>query len=73
MGSLSRKEFIPPDKELEMFFPQIRGGEAKYMKTNDLLLTRGNEQIIEKYHHQSAVRHWTVMRTVLPDAIWENW
>jgi hypothetical protein len=73
MGSLSRREFIPPDKELEILFPQIHGGQAKYMKSSELLLTRGNEQIIEKYHEQAAVRHWGIMRTVLPDAVWENW
>jgi hypothetical protein len=73
MGSLSRKEFIPPGKELEILFPQIHGGQAKYMKPSELLLTRGNEQIIEKYHQQAAVRHWGIMRTVLPDAVWENW
>lgn len=69
LGSLSRREFVPPDDELEIKIPEVKnkwdGGEG--------ILRKGNEQIIEKYHRQAASRHWRIMRTVLPDAVWENW
>ncbi|KAF2424479.1 spermine/spermidine synthase family protein [Tothia fuscella] len=70
LGSLSRREFIPPDPALEVIMPEVRDEK---MRTKDYVLRSGNEGIIEKYHRQAAVRHWGIMRTVLPDAIWENW
>jgi hypothetical protein len=70
LGSLSRREFVPPDPELEVIFPDIR--DEKW-SSKDSVLRRGNEGIIEKYHRQAALRHWGIMRTVLPDAVWENW
>jgi hypothetical protein len=70
MGSLSRREFIPPAKNLEIHMADIRG-EAKW-KTQEIL-KRGEEVKVEKYHNEAAIRHWRIMRTVLPDAVWENW
>jgi hypothetical protein len=37
------------------------------------VLTRGQQWKVEKYHPDAAKRHWRVMRTVLPDGVWENW
>ncbi|RDI87014.1 putative oxalate decarboxylase [Venturia inaequalis] len=70
MGSLSRREFIPPAETLEIHMADIHG-EVKW-KTQEIL-KRGEEAKIEKYHKEAAIRHWKIMRTVLPDAIWENW
>jgi hypothetical protein len=70
MGSLSRREFIPPAKNLEIHMADIHG-EAKWEAQD--ILKRGEEGKIEKYHKEAAIRHWRIMRTVLPDAIWENW
>ena len=65
-GSLSRKALLPPPKHLEIGFPKNigKGGEV---------LKRGGEAELEKYHRDAAKHHWKIMRTVLPDAIWENW
>lgn len=70
MGSLSRKEFIPPAENLEIQMADIHG-EVKWKAQE--ILKRGDEAKIEKYHKEAAIRHWRIMRTVLPDAIWENW
>ena len=71
-GSLSRREYVPPKKELEIKLQDIveaSGGDG----AKEVILTRGKEGIIEKFHRDHAVRHWGLMRTVLPDAIWETW
>ncbi|KAL8780721.1 MAG: hypothetical protein Q9213_006334 [Squamulea squamosa] len=47
----------------------------------DLLLNRHRQGVIRKNNTQdlakaqmnSALGHWKVMRSVLPDAVWENW
>ncbi|QDS69327.1 hypothetical protein FKW77_003397 [Venturia effusa] len=70
MGSLSRRQFIPPAEKLEIHMADIHG-EVKWKAQE--ILRRGEEAKIEKYHREAAIRHWRVMRTVLPDAIWENW
>jgi hypothetical protein len=70
MGSLSRREFIPPAANLEIKLKDIVGEDNG---EEGQILKRGDEGIIEKYHREAAVRHWGIMRTVLPDAIWENW
>ncbi|KIW04480.1 uncharacterized protein PV09_04239 [Verruconis gallopava] len=70
MGSLSRREFIPPAKNLEISIDSVVGKDFPDERS---ILRRGNKAIIEKYHRRSAVRHWELMRTVLPDAVWEAW
>ncbi|KAF2843232.1 spermine/spermidine synthase family protein [Patellaria atrata CBS 101060] len=66
-GSMSRREFLYPKPDLEVQFPPtVEGKEAKVLK-------RGGEGEVEKYHQASAVSHWHIMRTVLPDGVWENW
>jgi hypothetical protein len=28
---------------------------------------------LERFHEEGAVSHWRIMRTVLPDGVWEMW
>jgi hypothetical protein len=37
------------------------------------ILTKNDTQKLVKWHEQSAIGHWTVMRTVVPSLVWENW
>ena len=71
-ASLSRREFVPPSSKLEIKLGDIvkaSGGEGR----KDVILKKGNEALIEQFHKDHAVRHWELMRTVLPDAVWETW
>ena len=70
LGSLSRKEFVPPPKELEMNLGDVSGGGTV---KEDEVLTKGSERKVEKFHPEAAKRHWAIMRTVLPAGVWENW
>ncbi|ETI23020.1 hypothetical protein G647_04816 [Cladophialophora carrionii CBS 160.54] len=63
LGSGARRAFLLPKHEImpEEFVRE--GGILKHGHTKEL----------EKWQAQSAIGHWRVMRTVLPDAVWENW
>jgi len=70
LGSLSRKEYIPPPKELEMNLGDVSGGG---MVKEGEVLAKGMERKVERFHPEAAKRHWAIMRTVLPAGVWENW
>ncbi|KAK4937788.1 hypothetical protein LTR10_021666 [Elasticomyces elasticus] len=63
LGSGARREYMLPHHEIA---PEI-------FDTSVEVLRSGKTKEIEKWQAQSAIGHWKVMRTVLPDAIWENW
>jgi spermidine synthase len=70
LGSMARRAFMPPDEGYELELPKIFG-ERKYLASD--ILTRANETALEEFRLDSALRHWKIMRTVLPDKVWENW
>jgi hypothetical protein len=70
LGSMSKREFLPPDETLEIKFPRY-AGEGKWRDVD--ILKVGSEDLVTQYHPESAIKHWWIMRTVMPDGIWENW
>ncbi|KAJ4355468.1 uncharacterized protein N0V89_003484 [Didymosphaeria variabile] len=67
MESLARRSYLQPKKELEInyeYVPRSQGGRE---------MTRADVGELEKYHKEGAVSHWRIMRTVLPDGVWEMW
>ena len=68
LGSQTRRYHLLPNHEMsvEYFHKEVEDkGTA--------LLRQGQTQLLAKYQRESAVGHWRIMRTVLPDRIWENW
>lgn len=63
LGSAARREFLVPKHEI---MPEVFDSSVDVLK-------KGKTKELEKWQAQSAMGHWKVMRTVLPDAIWENW
>lgn len=63
LGSGARKEFLLPKHEIM----------ADMFDTTVDVLKSGKTKELERWQAKSAIGHWKVMRTVLPDAIWENW
>lgn len=63
LGSGARREFLTPKHEIspDVFDKSVR------------VLRSGKTKELETWQAQSAIGHWKVMRTVLPDAVWENW
>ena len=66
LGTLSRRHYLQPKEELEVPFTYVtpEGGREVWRLDADEL---------DKFHKESAVGHWKVMRTVLPDGVWEMW
>lgn len=69
LGSLSRRHYLLPRRELELEFPSVeemQGEKLQVLSTADL---KG----LEKTQIDSAKRHWSIMRKVMPDFVWENY
>ncbi len=65
LGSNARKMFLMPEHEIEDVFFEEQGDES--------VLSRNETGRLTKWQRESAVGHWRVMRTVLPDEVWEKW
>ncbi|KIW71620.1 hypothetical protein PV04_03762 [Phialophora macrospora] len=63
LGSGARRAFLLPKHEI---MPDEFDREGPVLK-------QGQTKDLEKWQARSAIGHWRVMRTVLPDAVWENW
>lgn len=66
-GSIARRNHLKPKEELEIpfeFMGEDRGGG---------ILRRSNVGDLEKWQKLGAVSHWKIMRSVLPDGVWEMW
>ncbi|KAK3349985.1 S-adenosyl-L-methionine-dependent methyltransferase [Lasiosphaeria hispida] len=65
LNSPSREAFLTPKHEvLDADF--IAGRD-------DGILTSNDTAKLVRWHEQSALGHWTVMRTVLPPIVWQSW
>ncbi|KAK4158411.1 polyamine aminopropyltransferase [Chaetomidium leptoderma] len=66
LNSPSRRAFLLPQHEVrETDFVDGEEGEG--------ILRRNETERLVKWHAISALGHWTVMRTVLPEVVWEAW
>jgi hypothetical protein len=67
LGSIARQNFLMPKEELEVKYQYVKPEDGgKTMSRNDV----GE---LERYHKEGAVSHWKIMRTVLPEGVWEMW
>ena len=67
LASPARRQHLMPQHEVdESFHGRILGG-------NGSIIRRGKTKELKSSQMRSAVGHWYVMRSVLPDVIWENW
>ncbi|KAK5662018.1 hypothetical protein OQA88_10130 [Cercophora sp. LCS_1] len=65
LNSPSREHFLMPQHEVM---------DADFtVGREDGILTSNDTDKLVKWHEKSALGHWSVMRTVLPPLVWENW
>lgn len=67
LGSGARRTFLVPKHEIdarEVFAEREGDGPV---------LAKNSTRRLEQWQKESAVGHWRVMRTVLPDKVWETW
>ncbi|KAK4141124.1 polyamine aminopropyltransferase [Dichotomopilus funicola] len=67
LNSPSRQAFLLPRHEVTDADFLVEGPDAEGV------LRRNETERLVKWHAASAAGHWTVMRTVLPEAVWEAW
>ncbi|KAK8069796.1 spermine spermidine synthase [Apiospora phragmitis] len=65
LQSIARSQFMVPKHEVP---------ESAFLSGDKVGLVRNNQtDVLVKHHDQTALGHWSVMRTVLPKEIWESW
>ncbi len=67
LNSPSRQAFLLPQHEVKE--EEFVGGE----EADGVVLRKNETERLVKWHDMSAMGHWTVMRTVLPEVVWEAW
>ena len=72
LGSKSREHYMLPDPKLQIPFP-LEDSWDRAEQLQSEVLRQGDEQQWSGQQADSAIKHWKVMRTVLPDAVWELW
>lgn len=68
LKSGARRHHLFPRHEIDAALFE-KGGEPGDLE----ILKRGRTEKIQAFNKDSAVGHWRIMRTVLPDSLWENW
>lgn len=65
LKSRARQAFLDPKHEVP---------ESEILSDDEGgLLLKNNTVKVLGWHQQSALGHWTIMRTVMPASIWEKW
>ncbi|CAL8583639.1 hypothetical protein XPA_009260 [Xanthoria parietina] len=65
LGTQARKHHLLPRYEVDAAGFLGNGDEG--------VVRKNNTHIMKASQMRGAVGHWAVMRTVVPDAVWENW
>ncbi|OJJ48325.1 hypothetical protein ASPZODRAFT_61817 [Penicilliopsis zonata CBS 506.65] len=67
LRSKARKSYLVPENEIDVTrFDTIEKGGRRYLVSEET-------ERLKHFQDQSAIGHWTIMRNVLPDAVWESW
>ncbi|KAI1166221.1 spermine/spermidine synthase [Nemania serpens] len=65
LQSISRRQFLVPQHEVSL---------SAFSTRDEVGILRANETgKLARWHDQSAIRHWEVIRTVMPSEIWNQW
>jgi hypothetical protein len=66
LNSPSRNAFLMPQHE-------VRESDFMTGEEGEGILRKNETERLVKWHAMSAAGHWTVMRTVLPEVVWNAW
>jgi hypothetical protein len=66
LESHARRGHLVPEHEVLRDEFALQEGDGGVLRRNDT-------QRIETWHQKSALGHWALMRTVLPDEVWQDW
>lgn len=68
LGSTARRYYMLPEHEIDLRVFERNDGSG-----GEGILSVKTMAKLEKWHQESAIGHWEVMRTVLPAVVWEQW
>jgi hypothetical protein len=66
LGSKARGMFLYPEHEVDYSVFELQEGDGGILRRNDT-------ERFKAWQDHTALGHWAVMRTVLPEAVWQNW
>ncbi|KAF4976675.1 hypothetical protein FZEAL_6689 [Fusarium zealandicum] len=67
-------DFLRSRTRQALLLPQHEVPEQEFLAGDDTdVLTKNRTGKVTKWHQHSAAGHWKIMRSVLPDTIWEQW
>lgn len=66
LNSQARRQFLPPKHEVDYTALVEQKGDNGILRQNET-------DRFQAWQQQSSMGHWSLMRTVLPPEIWENW
>ena len=69
LGSKSREHYMLPDPSFEISVPV----QNEAARLEEPMLKQGDEGKWSGQQAESAIKHWYVMRKVMPHAVWELW
>ncbi|KAI9861099.1 MAG: hypothetical protein M1813_005528 [Trichoglossum hirsutum] len=69
LESHARRNYLWPKYEVNQELFRAEGEEEQI----GVLRAGRAMQMLEKWQEHSALGHWAIMRTVIPDQVWENW
>lgn len=72
----SRRQYLQPQHEVGLgaFLADRSDPADRRSRDEGAGILRGNEtEKLAQWHTASAMGHWGIMRTVLPDRVWEQW
>ena len=72
LGSKSREHYMLPDPRLQIQFP-LHDSEQRSQALPDNVIKQGEWEQWVAQQAESALKHWYIMRKVVPDAVWELW
>lgn len=64
LQSSARQEFLDLKNEID---------ETAMLVGNDGIMRKNETEKLAKWHQESAMGHWTLMRSAIPAMIWERW
>ncbi|KAM7183020.1 polyamine aminopropyltransferase [Naviculisporaceae sp. PSN 640] len=72
LNSPARQGFLVPKHEV-LDRDLVSADGAKGEVQDHGILTANDTEKLARWHEQSALGHWAIMRVVLPPVVWENW
>ena len=74
LGSYGRRQHLAPKPEHEVPFPpSIAKGTIEEDQSAEPVLRKQSVNLLKNHQLETAVRHWRIMRGVIPAVVWENW